>query len=63
MKVKRQHYDYFLALEADLVRLTRYIEFNKQNFKAYSIEIMHLLFAVSSEVEVMLKQFSHSPRQ
>ena len=49
------HWNYFLALESDLERVSRYIEFDKANFKTYSIELAHLLLAASSEVDVVAK--------
>lgn len=51
------HWNYFIALEADIESLSRYVEFTKDNFKTYSIEIAHILLASSSEVDVVAKQF------
>ena len=49
------HWNYFLALEEDLLRLSRFIEFSKKNFKTYSLELAHLLLASTSEIDVVLK--------
>jgi hypothetical protein len=49
------HWNYFLALESDMERMARYIEFNEQNYQVYSIELAHLLFAAASEFEVAAK--------
>lgn len=49
------HWNYFLALESDLAQISRYIEFDKKNFRTYSIELAHLLLASSSEVDVIAK--------
>jgi hypothetical protein len=49
------HWNYFLALENDLAQVSRYIEFDKKNFKTYSIELSHLLLASASEVDVITK--------
>ena len=49
------HWNYFLALENDLEAVSRYIEFSQSNFRTYSIELAHLLFAASSEVDVIAK--------
>lgn len=49
------HWNYFIALEQDLEAVSRYIEFNEDNFDVYSIELAHLLFAAASEVDVMAK--------
>lgn len=50
------YWNYFLALESDLERLSRYVEFNDDNFNAYSIEMVHLLLAAASEIDVVAKQ-------
>jgi hypothetical protein len=50
------HWNYFLALEADLVEVARYIEFAEPNFPTYSVELAHLLLAAGSEVDVVLKE-------
>ena len=50
------HWNYFLALENDLEKVARYIEFNNDNFAVYSIELAHLLLASASEVDVVAKE-------
>jgi len=50
------YWNYFLALEADLVQLSRFIEFNTDNFETYSIELTHLLLTSSSEIDVLIKE-------
>lgn len=49
------HWNYFLALEEDLAELARYVEPSQANFKTYSIEMVRLLLAASSEVDVVMK--------
>lgn len=49
------HWNYFLALENDLSECSRYVEFDDANNDAFSIEFAHLLFAASSEVDVIAK--------
>lgn len=49
------HWNYFLALERDMETVSRYVEFAEPNFAIYSIELAHLLFAASSEVDVVCK--------
>jgi hypothetical protein len=49
------HWNYFLALESDMERVTRYVEFNEKNYTVYSIELAHLLFTAASEFEVVAK--------
>jgi hypothetical protein len=49
------HWNYFLALESDVVRLARFIEFREDNFSTYSIEIARLIMAAAAEVDVVAK--------
>lgn len=49
------HYNYFLALEQDLEKLSRYVDFGA-NDQTYSIEIARLLMIASAECDVLLKQ-------
>lgn len=49
------HWNYLVALERDLESVSRYVEFCKPNYSVYSIELAHLLFAASSEVDVLAK--------
>lgn len=51
------HWNYFIALENDLEKVSRYIEFCTDNEKTYSIELAKLLIAASSEIDVVLKMF------
>lgn len=51
-----QHWNYFLALEEDMGRLSRYLEPTQANFSAYSLELARILFAAASEVDVVAKQ-------
>ena len=50
-----QHWNYFLALEDDVVRMSRYLEPTKANFDAYSLELARILFAAASEIDVVSK--------
>lgn len=49
------HWNYFLALESDVEKLSRYIEFTEGNFEAYSIEMVRLFLSAASEVDVIAK--------
>ena len=49
------HWSYFLALEEDIQRLSRFVEFNSNNFATFSLEMSHILLASSSEIDVVLK--------
>ena len=50
------HWNYFLALEADLERLARFIEFEERNFGTFSLEIARLFQSACSEVDVLARQ-------
>lgn len=50
------HWNYLLALDADLVELSRYVEFSEDNFKCFSIEMARVLLAAAAEVDVVCKQ-------
>jgi hypothetical protein len=50
------HWNYFLAIERDAEELSRYIEFDERNFDCFSIEIVRIVLAVGSEVDVVCKQ-------
>ena len=52
----KPHWNYFLALEDDVARLSRYLEPAEANFEAYSLELARILFAAASEVDVVAKQ-------
>ena len=54
------HWNYFIALEADIERLSRYVEFTANNFNTFSIEIAHLLLSASSEVDMVAQQLCQS---
>lgn len=56
------HHDYYNALEQDLIKISRYIEFHETNLKTYSIELAHLLFAAASEVDVIFRKL-HEHKQ
>jgi hypothetical protein len=53
------HWNYYLALDSDLMNVSRYIEFTGANFGTYSIELAHILLASSSEVDVLAKAICH----
>jgi hypothetical protein len=50
------HWNYLLAIEGDLERLSRFVEFDERNFDCFSIEISRILLASAAEVDVVCKQ-------
>jgi hypothetical protein len=51
-----KHWNYFLALEDDVARLSRYVELAEDNFDCYSLELARILSSAASEVDVVAKQ-------
>jgi len=56
------HWNYLLALERDLERISRFVEFDERNFKCFSIEIARVLLAAGAEVDVVAKQVCRNIR-
>lgn len=53
------HWDYVLAIEEDLQRLSRFVDFSS-NDDTYSIEIARILMAAAAETDVALKAMCRS---
>jgi hypothetical protein len=51
-------WQYYLSLEEDLIRLSKYVEINEDNFKTYSIELVKIYLSTCSEVDVLAKLLS-----
>jgi len=49
------HWNYFLTLDDDAAKFSRYVEFSGSNFATYSIELARILMAASSEVDAVAK--------
>ena len=49
------HWNYFLAIEDDLERLSRFVEFDPKNFECFSIETSRILLASAAEVDIVCK--------
>ena len=52
------HWNYFLSLEEDFLRVSRYVHFNISNNKTHSIEFARIILSVGSEVDVVAKGIS-----
>jgi hypothetical protein len=50
------HWNYLLAIERDLDRLSRFVEFDKRNFECFSLEMARILLAAGAETDVVCKQ-------
>lgn len=51
------HWDYYVAIEGDLERCSRFVEFQEDNFKTFSIEFARIIMAASAEVDTIMKLF------
>jgi hypothetical protein len=49
------HWNYFDAIEEDVIRVARFVEFSKDNFNTYSIELARILMSSASEADVVAK--------
>ena len=56
VSVKPPYWEYFLAIEDDLLQTSRYVEFTESNFHVHSIEFARLLLISGSEVDVIAKE-------
>lgn len=54
--MEKHTWNYFLALEQDLLRSTEFVEPSETNFSSYSNWFAKLLLLVGSEVDVVAKQ-------
>jgi len=54
------HWNYYLAIEDDLINTSRYVEIAFDNFKTYSVEYTKIIISAASEVDVLLKQIYSS---
>lgn len=53
---KSKNWPFYFSLEQDVLKLSRYIEFDRSNFQVHSIELLRLYLSICSEVDVVLKQ-------
>lgn len=56
MPTTPKHWNYFLAVEAELVTCTRYVEFSEANFACYSNEFAKLIVLAASEVDSIFQE-------
>ncbi len=49
------YWQYFVALESDLSRTTRFVEIADENMNTYSVEFARLILSAGSEVDVLAK--------
>lgn len=50
------HWNYFLAIESDFEKVSRYIEFTEDNHNTYSIELGRIIMAATQEIDGIMKK-------
>jgi hypothetical protein len=50
------HWPYYLSIESDVDKLSRYIEFTEDNYSTYSVELVRIFLSICSEVDVVMKE-------
>ena len=53
------HWNYFLAIENDFEKISRYIEFTADNNNTYSIELGRIIMAATQEIDDIMKKICH----
>ena len=53
--ISSQQWRYFLSIDNDLLKLSRYIEFTSDNYSVYSIELVRLYLSICSEIDSLMK--------
>ncbi len=56
MPTAPKHWNYFLAVEAELVACARYVEFSKDNFECYSNEFAKIIVLAAGEVDSIWRE-------
>ena len=58
--VSQLHWDYFLLLERDLVKIAETLELSERNYHAYGPRIVQLILTAGSEIDVALKSLANA---
>jgi len=53
----QNHWLYFLPIDQDVKRLSRFIEFDKCNFPAFSLEMARIMMTSCAEIDVVMKLY------
>jgi len=56
MPTTPKHWNYFLAVEAELLACARYVEFSHANYQSYSNEFSKLIVLAASEVDSIFNE-------
>ncbi len=55
-----KHWEYLVTLDDDLDKVSRFIEIDEKNFTTFSIELVRILLAAGSEIDVVAKVLCES---
>jgi hypothetical protein len=55
--VPQNHFEYYLAIESDLEKCARFVDFSLDNYKTHSLEFARIIMAASAEVDAIAKEF------
>ena len=54
-KMKHRHWQYFLSIEKDILKISDYVELHSENYKVFSTELTKTYLTICSEIDVVLK--------
>ncbi|CAI3548293.1 hypothetical protein [Clostridium neonatale] len=55
-----KYFQYYLVLEDDFIKTTKYVQLNIRNYKTFSIEYTKQYQAICSEIDVLCKEICNS---
>lgn len=58
MSAIKPHWEYFLAIEADLSACARFVDFHPDNHSTYSIEFAQIILRAASECDVVARELT-----
>ena len=53
--INESHWQYFLSLEQEVIKISPFIWVNRDNFGTYSIELLKIYLSICSEVDVVAR--------
>lgn len=59
LSMSQIHWDYFILLEEDVIRILHYIEPTEANYGTYGAELVKVYLSICSEIDVAFKDLDH----
>jgi len=56
--INRPHWQYFLSLEQEIIKISHFISIDERNFDTFSLELLKIYLSVCSEVDVVARLLS-----